>query len=263
MLERDDLTNRFGRFKGLGRVKTEFGTVDCPQVDQTGLAKEGQDTEELSRFLVSQSQSMPLKSSAESAPALKKNQTVFLTQKIGGKNVRTIDINTKIKQNALFCKFQQKGLPNDKFFYPNPIEMVHPLRTKVDKKDDQTSSAQNGTISLPKIQPRLRLKGMSQINDRIGRKRENSLNRNPFLAQRTALFTESRQGEILPKDQFNSIYETSFNQANQKFKKVRPSIGLDNVKDLSDLREIKSPFSYEEVSHRIHGISRGTFGQPF
>jgi len=41
MLERDDLTNRFGRFKGLGRVKTEFGTVDCPQVDQTGLAKEG------------------------------------------------------------------------------------------------------------------------------------------------------------------------------------------------------------------------------
>ena len=147
-------------------------------------------------------------------------------------------------------------------FYPNPSELVHPLKSNVitGKVPDVPSQASN--LTLPKIRQRIPRKGLSQSNIRTELK-EHIRNNNPFLAQRSGLYTQSRLGDLLPREQFTSIYETSFNQANPKFKKSRPTLQFDNVKDLNDLREIKSPFSYEEVSHRIHGFSRGNFGQPF
>jgi hypothetical protein len=75
--------------------------------------------------------------------------------------------------------------------------------------------------------------------------------------------TLSNNGEVIRKDQFTSIYETSFNDNQPQFRVEKASLKMDNVKDFNDMKEIKSPFSYEETAQRIHGFSRGTFGQPF
>ena len=68
---------------------------------------------------------------------------------------------------------------------------------------------------------------------------------------------------MIREDQFSSIYETSFNDALPQFKPAKATMKMDNVRDVADMKEIKSPFSYEEMAQRIHGYSRGTFGQPF
>lgn len=75
--------------------------------------------------------------------------------------------------------------------------------------------------------------------------------------------SSNANGDVLRDDQFSSVYETSFNDAQPQFKPVKATMKWDNVKDVNDMKEIKSPYSYEQVVSRIHGYSRGTFGQPF
>jgi hypothetical protein len=85
----------------------------------------------------------------------------------------------------------------------------------------------------------------------------------PHAASKLSSFVQSKNGDIIREDQFASIYETSFNDSQPQFKPPKATMKLDNVKEMSDMQEIKKPFSYEEVVSRIHGYSRGAHGQPF
>jgi hypothetical protein len=112
-------------------------------------------------------------------------------------------------------------------------------------------------------QSKFRIRKSSRRSHSQSSRTRSSFGANPHALQKLSAFKQSSNGDIIRQDQFSSIYETSFNDAQPQFKPPKARLQLDNVKDIHDMKEIKTPFSYEEIVSRINGYSRGTFGQPF
>ena len=127
LLEREDLHNRFGKFKGVGRKTAFLDPIADSRETRSVTVPVGATNEEPSEKLNCQEEKT-LKDGVITPAPYSKKTSVSLSQKIDGKNFRIADVNTEMKLNSVFNKFQQKGMPNDKLFYPNPERLLHPLK---------------------------------------------------------------------------------------------------------------------------------------
>lgn len=285
-MDRKNLLHKYGKFRGLDKVYSEFDPVNNPVLNPSILLKHrAQKKSEQRRNPSLPSLGRNSKSSqGNTMSSIKSKRGLWMSQKLNGKNFRTRDVNTKLKLDSVYRRFNKMNLESDKYFYPNPEQLIHPLKdtrklissSKYSQSGPiiaQSELVAHGNLYAPETtrsRRKFRVKRTSNAGRRsLSQNSKGSVDNNlaltmsPYAASKLNSFIESKNGDLIRDDQFDSIYDTSYNDNQPEFKPPKATMKLDNVKDMSDIQEIKSPFSYEEVVSRIHGYSRGTHGQPF
>jgi len=136
--------------------------------------------------------------------------------------------------------------------------VIHPLKDSRRKELPQENNLYCPKIGKGSKKYRIK-KGKCGSRNSLARSGRNSLNKpNPRMNAR--MISRSQNGDILRKDQFSSVYETSFNENRPGFQPKEARMNLDNVRQIEDMKEIKKKFSYAEKVARINGFSRNAFG---
>ena len=131
-MDRKELFNKYGKFDGLDKVYKEFDPVNNPALNTNRTNANRKNT--------GLSQGNPASRRAPSLPSLSANQNyktlssarskrgLWMSHKFKGKNVQSRDMNTKLKLNSVYRRFNRLNLESDKYFYPNPKTLIHPLK---------------------------------------------------------------------------------------------------------------------------------------
>ncbi len=155
MLDKKDLVSKYGPFKGLHSVDYDFDPVNNPSINPSIL--QSQCIQKSSSFKQNENHEAILPLLAQSSnfgpstiDSKTGNKRIAMSQKINGKNVRVRDLNTMHKQNGIFSRFSKIDLESDKYFYPNPDKLIHPLSEKkgVDFSTFDTQEEAKGNINF-------------------------------------------------------------------------------------------------------------------
>lgn len=154
MVDRKELKTKYGEFSGLDSVYHEFDPVNNPSINPAILESKLQQTPLSRKSKISRrTPSLPSmrNSNLATLSSARSKRGLWMSQKFKGKNFRTRDINTKLKLNPIYNRFNKMNLESDKYFYPNPTTLIHPLKDtrnpNFTKPDQQQNLVQSELIS--------------------------------------------------------------------------------------------------------------------
>jgi hypothetical protein len=150
MLDRKDLLHKYGKFKGLDSVNFDFDPVNNPSINPSILLQHhNANPDNVSNTVFNSNENSGLRTPSlpniKTQPRTGENDThteegygydnsLLMSKKIHGKNVRTRNVNTCTILNPIFTKFSRMNLESDRYFYPNPDILIHPLKEHISPK---------------------------------------------------------------------------------------------------------------------------------